>query len=267
MKSVTSFQEMKTRGEKITMLTAYDYPTARAVEKAGADLILVGDSLGMVVLGYENTLQVTMDDIIHHTKAVRRGAKDTFVISDMPYRSFHLDLRTTKENAFRLIIEAGANAVKLEGGSESRLEAIRAIVDCEIPVVAHLGLTPQSVNKFGGYKVQGKSDAASEQLSTMAKRIEEAGAFMVVLEGIPEALGRKISQELTIPTIGIGAGRHTDGQVLVFHDLLGFSDFKPKFVELYENLNTTIPKALETWCNDVREKRFPERKQVYFPEE
>ncbi len=267
MKSVLSFQDMKTGGEKICMLTAYDYPTARAVEKSGADLILVGDSLGMVVLGYENTLQVTMDDMIHHTKAVRRGAKDTFVISDMPYRSFHLDLRNTKENAFRLVIEAGANAVKLEGGSDSRLEAIRAIVDCEIPVVAHLGLTPQSVNKFGGYKVQGKDEVASEQLFQQAKKIEEAGAFMVVLEGMPEALGRRISEELAIPTIGIGAGRHTDGQVLVYHDLLGFSDFKPKFVMLYENLNERIPKALEAWCNDVREKRFPERKHIYFPED
>ncbi len=267
MRSVTSFQEMKNKGEKIAMLTAYDYPSGKMVAKASADVILVGDSLGMVVLGYENTLQVTMDDIIHHTKAVRRGAPDMFIISDMPYRSFHLDLRTTKENAFRLIIEGGANAVKLEGGSESRLEAIRAIVDCEIPVVAHLGLTPQSVNKFGGYKVQGKDTDSSEQLFEMAKRIEEAGAFMVVLEGIPEALGRRISQTLKIPTIGIGAGRHTDGQVLVYHDLLGHSEFKPKFVERYENLNTRISEALASWCKDVQEKKFPKRDQVYFPEE
>lgn len=247
------------------MITAYDYSSGKITEEANIDCILVGDSLGMVVLGYENTLEVTLEDIIHHTKAVRRGAKDTFIISDMPYMSYHLSLNDTKANASKLIIEGKANAVKLEGGTKSRLEAISAIVDCEIPVVAHLGLTPQSINKFGGYKVQGKTNDRFNKILDQALEIQKAGAFMLVLEGVPEKLGKEISEKLSIPTIGIGAGRYTDGQVLVWHDLLGLSEFDFKFSKKYKNLSLQIKNALENYDNDVKNKKFPTKENVYFP--
>jgi 3-methyl-2-oxobutanoate hydroxymethyltransferase len=256
---------MKRKEQKIVMITAYDYPSGKYAQLAEVDMILVGDSLGMVVLGYPNTLKVTMEDIIHHAKATRRGASDTFIAADMPFMSYHVSLEETKKNAARLILEADANAVKLEGGSANRLEVIRAITDCEIPVVAHLGLTPQSINTFGGYVVQGKKDADSEKILQQARDIQEAGAFMLVLEGIPEKLGQQITKELKIPTIGIGAGRYCDGQVLVYHDILGMADFTPKFVKKYANLQTEIPNKLAKYVAEVRNVDFPGSEHIYFP--
>ncbi len=256
---------MKQNRDNIVMITAYDYPSGRLVERSKADIILVGDSLGMVVLGYENTLQVTLDDILHHTKAVRRGAPNTFIVADMPFMSYHLDLKETKRNAARLITQGMANAVKLEGGSDSRIEAIKAIVDCEIPVVAHLGLTPQSVNKFGGYKVQGKTQEKYQEILAEAIKVTEAGAFMLVLEGVPEGLAKEISETIKIPTIGIGAGRFTDGQVLVYHDILGNSDYIAKFVKTYADLDTLIPQALMQFTQEVKDSSFPKVEHTYFP--
>jgi len=265
MLNVKSFRALKRKHEKIVMLTAYDYPSGKFVQEAGADVILVGDSLGMVVLGYENTLKVTLSDMIHHTAAVRRGAEDTFIIADMPFMSYHLGLKETKKNAAALILEGGANAVKLEGGKTSRLEAIKAIADCEIPVVAHLGLTPQSVYAFGGYAVQGKKKENYDLILEQAKKIDKSGAFLLVLEGIPERLGKEISETVSIPTIGIGAGRFTDGQVLVYHDILGMADFKPKFAKTYTDLATEIPTNLKKFCKEVRTGKFPEIDNIYQP--
>ena len=256
---------MKKAGQKIVMVTAYDYPSGKYVQSADIDIILVGDSLGMVILGYEDTLKVTMEDILYHTKAVRRGADDTFIVADMPFMSYHLSIEETKENAALLITQGGANAVKLEGGKPSRLEAIRAIVDCEIPVVAHLGLTPQSIHLLGGYKVQGKKEAEFIEILNQAKEIEKTEAFMLVLEGIPEELGQKISAELSIPTIGIGAGRFTDGQVLVYHDILGMADLKPKFVKSYAQLNEGIPNSINKFSREVKEGKFPAVENIYNP--
>ncbi|MDD2544374.1 MAG: 3-methyl-2-oxobutanoate hydroxymethyltransferase [Candidatus Cloacimonetes bacterium] len=260
-----SFALMKQQAQKIVMLTAYDYASGSAVANSNVDVILVGDSLGMVVLGYDSTLKVTMDDMVSHTAAVRRGAPGKFIIADLPYLAYHLSAEQTKTNAARLIVDGSANAVKLEGGSASRLEAIRQIVDIEIPVCAHLGLTPQSVMRFGGYKVQGKSEIAHEEIFLQASAIEEAGAFMLVLEGIPELLGKKISEALSIPTIGIGAGRYCDGQVLVYHDMLGYSSMLPKFVKKYAELNAAIPEAINNYCQEVRNGSFPRTEHVYFP--
>ncbi|MBC8416269.1 MAG: 3-methyl-2-oxobutanoate hydroxymethyltransferase [Candidatus Cloacimonetes bacterium] len=265
MKNVRTFRKMKQENEKIVMVTAYDYPSAKYAQAGDVDMILVGDSLGMVVLGYEDTLQVTLEDIIYHTKAVRRGAPDTFIAADMPFMSFHLSLEETKENAALLIVEGGANAVKLEGGKPSRLDAISAIVDCEIPVIAHLGLTPQSINALGGYVVQGKKQIDHQLILEQARQVEEAGAFMLVLEGIPEKLGKEISEVLAIPTIGIGAGRFTDGQVLVYHDLLGMSDIQPKFVKIYANLKDEIVQSIKKYSTDIKNKKFPEEKHIYKP--
>ncbi|MFC1888072.1 3-methyl-2-oxobutanoate hydroxymethyltransferase [Candidatus Cloacimonadota bacterium] len=265
MHNLRTFKKMKTSGEKIVMVTAYDYPSGKYVQEGGADIILVGDTLGMVVLGYETTLNVTVDDIIHHSKAVRRGANDTFIVADMPYMSFHVNVEETKRNAARMIIEAGANAVKLEGGKPSRIEAIKALVDCEIPVVGHLGLTPQSINSFGGYVVQGKKSVDFDEIIRQAELVQEAGAFMLVLEGIPEKLGKDISSTLTIPTIGIGAGRFTDGQVLVYHDILGMADLKPKFVKYYAALGRDIPSYIKAYSKDVKSGMFPEREHIYVP--
>jgi 3-methyl-2-oxobutanoate hydroxymethyltransferase len=265
MLTVNSFKRLKKRNNKIAMITAYDFPSGRLVEEAKADIILVGDSLGMVVLGYENTLEVTLEDIIHHTKATRRGAKDTFIVADMPYLSYHINIEESKRNAGRLIVEGKANAVKIEGGSESRLRVIREIVDCEIPVVAHLGLTPQSVNKMGGYKVQGKSDDEHAIIIEQAKKVEAAGAFMLVLEGVPEKLAKEITESITIPTIGIGAGKYTDGQVLVYHDLLGMTEGSAKFVKEYSTLNIIIKEALENYIKEVKSIDFPTKKHTYLP--
>jgi 3-methyl-2-oxobutanoate hydroxymethyltransferase len=263
MKTIRSFAKMKRQSEKIVMLTAYDFPSGKFAEQAEIDVILVGDSLGMVVLGYDNTLNVTMEDIIHHCKATRRGAKDTFIVADMPYMSYHLDLNTTKKNAARLLLEGKANAVKLEGGSQSRLDAIEALTDIEIPVVAHLGLTPQSLHKMGGYRVQGKTQKSFDRILQQAKDVENAGAFMLVLEGVPEQLAKEISEAIKIPTIGIGAGRFTDGQVMVYHDILGMSGYMPKFAKQYGVL--PIAEALETYKKEVKEQRFPSEEFIYYP--
>jgi 3-methyl-2-oxobutanoate hydroxymethyltransferase len=265
MKNVRTFKKMKKDNTKIVMVTAYDYPSGKYVQEAEVDIVLVGDSLGMVILGYEDTLKVTLNDILHHTKATRRGAGDTFIVADMPFMTFSLSLEETKKNAALLITEGGANAVKLEGGKPSRLRAIEAIVDCEIPVVAHLGLTPQSINAFGGYRVQGKKEVESNKILKQAKEIEKAGAFMLVLEGIPEELGKRISEELNIPTIGIGAGKYTDGQVLVYHDILGMADFKPKFVKEYAQLDKIIPNKIKEFSFDVKTGKFPAEENIYNP--
>ncbi|MDD2506294.1 MAG: 3-methyl-2-oxobutanoate hydroxymethyltransferase [Candidatus Cloacimonetes bacterium] len=263
--SAQSFALMKQKHQKITMITAYNFAEGRVVAATDIDVILVGDSLGMVVLGYDSTLKVTMEDMISHSAAVRRGAPDKYIIVDMPYMSYHLDSRETRLNASRLVRDGEANAVKLEGGYTSRLNAIREIVDMEIPVCAHIGLTPQSVLKFGGFKVQGKSERAHEEIFRQAKAVEEAGAFMLVLEGIPELLGKEISESLHIPTIGIGAGRYCDGQVLVYHDMLGYSTMQAKFVRQYANLNKSIPEAIMDYSREVREGLFPAREHSYYP--
>ncbi|MCF7912156.1 MAG: 3-methyl-2-oxobutanoate hydroxymethyltransferase [Candidatus Cloacimonetes bacterium] len=265
MKSIKKFLQMKKQQEPIVMVTAYDYPSGRYAEAAEIDLILTGDSLGMVILGYTDTLQVTLEDMIHHTRAARRGATDTFLIADMPHMSYHISIENTKINASRLIKEGRANAVKLEGGKSSRLEAIKAIVDCEIPVCAHLGLTPQSINTMGGYRIQGKEEAEYQAILQQALAIEDAGAFMLVLEGIPERLGKEITEKLCIPTIGIGAGRYTDGQVLVYHDLLGMCEFKPKFVKQYANIKDEIISSISKWKAEVKDGTFPAQENIYIP--
>lgn len=255
--TVSSLKEKKARGEKITMLTAYDYPSAKMVQEAGIDMILVGDSLGMAMLGYDTTLPVTMDEMVHHTKAVTRGAKDTFVVADMPFLSYHLSLDEAVKNAGRFLQEAGAQAVKLEGGQE-RVEAIKTMVAAGIPVMGHIGLTPQSVNQMGGFKVQGKNKEQAEKLLRDAQILEEAGAFSIVLECVPAPLAAAINKALTIPTIGIGAGVDCDGQVLVWHDVLGITqNLKPKFVKKYADLYTGIIESLKTYKQEVEEAKFP----------
>jgi 3-methyl-2-oxobutanoate hydroxymethyltransferase len=251
-------KDMKKKNQKVTMLTAYDYGTAAVVDEAGIDIILVGDSLGMVVLGYESTLPVTMEDMIHHTKAVCRGAKRAMVIGDMPFMSYQVSVEEAVRNAGRFLQEAGAHGVKLEGGREVA-EVTRRIAAAGIPVMAHLGLTPQSVHQLGGYKVQGKGDAAAKRMIEDARILEEAGAFAVVLECVPVQLAREITESLTITTIGIGAGVHCDGQVLVINDMLGiFERFTPKFVKKYANLNLQMKEAVHQYCDEVRTGTFPD---------
>jgi 3-methyl-2-oxobutanoate hydroxymethyltransferase len=256
--TVLTFKNSKQINKKITMLTAYDYSTAKLMDEAGINAILVGDSLGMVFLGYEDTLQVTMEDMIYHTKAVARGAKNTLIISDMPFMSYQTSVYDAVCNAGRLIKEGHAHAVKLEGGSEV-CPQIRAIVDASIPVMAHIGLTPQSVNTFGGFKVQGKDELSARKLLDSAKAVEEAGAFAVVLECIPSKLADIISKNISIPTIGIGAGNGCDGQVLVYQDMLGmFSDFTPKFVKKYADIGAKMKEAFLKYINEVQSGDFPE---------
>ncbi|HWO76371.1 MAG TPA: 3-methyl-2-oxobutanoate hydroxymethyltransferase [Bacillus sp. (in: firmicutes)] len=263
MKSTTDFLKMKKNGEKIVMMTAYDYPSAKLSEAAGLDIILVGDSLGMVVLGYESTVPVTLADMIHHTKAVKRGAPDTFIVADMPFMTYHQSMDQTLSNAGKLFQETGCHALKLEGGGDV-IPKIKAMTEAGIPVVAHLGLTPQSAGVLGGYKVQGKTKEAAEKLIEDARLCEAAGAFAVVLECIPYQLAETISKQLTIPTIGIGAGPHTDGQVLVFHDLIQFGiDRTAKFVKTYNNLNQSIKDNIEAYIHDVKSGSFPELKHSY----
>ncbi|WP_394137238.1 3-methyl-2-oxobutanoate hydroxymethyltransferase [Cytobacillus oceanisediminis] len=263
MKQTTDFLKMKQCEEKIVMLTAYDYPAAKQAENAEVDMILVGDSLGMVVLGYDSTVPVTMEDMIHHGKAVKRGAKDTFIVIDMPFMSYHLSIKDTLINGARLIQETGANAVKLEGGDRVA-EQIRSLTKAGIPVVAHLGLTPQSAGVLGGYKVQGKNAEAARKLMEDAKECEKAGAFAVVLECVPKQLAKQITKELTIPTIGIGAGQDTDGQVLVYHDVLGYGvDRVPKFVKQYQNLNPVIQDSLSAYSAEVKNGSFPEDRHSF----
>ena len=261
-KSHSSTEQGQTHS-RITCLTAYDYPTARLLDEAGVDILLVGDSLGMVVLGYENTLPVTMEEMLHHTRAVRRGTRRALVVADMPYGSYHAELEESLRNAVRFVKEAGAEAVKLEGG-EKRLELIARLVEAEIPVMGHIGLTPQSVHTLGGFKVQGKTVEAAEQLLRDAQSVEAAGAFAIVLESVPRELAARITQQLRIPTIGIGAGPECDGQVLVFHDLVGLTQGTvPKFARRYANLAEVIARAAGEYCEDVRSGRFPSDEQSF----
>ena len=248
---------------KITCLTAYDYPTARLLDEAGVDILLVGDSLAMVVLGYEITLPVTVDEMMHHVRAMRRGVRRALVVADMPYGSFHVSLDESVANAVRFIKEAGAEAVKIEGG-EKRLELISRLVEAEIPVMGHVGLTPQSINALGGFKVQGKTFEAAQQLIRDARAVEAAGAFSIVLESVPRELAVQITEQLRIPTIGIGAGPECDGQVLVLHDLVGLTfGGVPKFARQYANLSETISRAVIEYCEDVRSGRFPSDAESY----
>ena len=248
---------------KITCLTAYDYPTARLLDEAGVDILLVGDSLGMVVLGYETTLPVTLEEMLHHTRAVRRGTHRALVVADMPYGSYHADLAESLRNAVRFVKEAGAEAVKVEGG-ERRIELIARMVEAEIPVMGHVGLTPQSIHALGGYRVQGKTPDTAEQLLRDARAVEAAGAFAVVLEAIPRELAAQITRELRIPTIGIGAGPECDGQVLVLNDMLGLTfTQQPKFVRRYANLGEEIAQAARDYCADVQSGRFPSDAESY----
>jgi 3-methyl-2-oxobutanoate hydroxymethyltransferase len=248
---------------KITCLTAYDYATARLLDEAGVDVLLVGDSVGMVVLGYESTLPVSIEEMLHHTRAVRRGTRRALVVADMPYGSYHSDMAESLRNAMRFVKEAGAEAVKVEGG-ERRLELIVRLTEAEIPVMGHVGLTPQSVNALGGYRVQGKTADAAEQLLRDARAVEAAGAFAVVLEAVPRELAAQITRELRIPTIGIGAGPDCDGQILVIHDLLGLTFGQtPKFARQYANVGEIISKAARDYCEDVRGGTFPSDGESY----
>ena len=261
--TVITFQKAKAEGTKLTMLTAYDYSTAKLLDEAGVNSILVGDSLGNVILGYEDTIPVTMEDMIHHGAAVARGAKNALVVIDMPFMSYQVSVEEAVYNAGRLMKEGLGGAVKLEGGEEV-CPQIRAIVNAGIPVMAHLGLTPQSIHIFGGHKVQGKTEAAAKKLIEAAKKVQEAGAFAVVLEAVPSKLAEMITKELAIPTIGIGAGNNCDGQVLVYQDMLGmFSDFTPKFVKRYANLGELMKTAFRTYIEEVQSGAFPAEEHAY----
>jgi 3-methyl-2-oxobutanoate hydroxymethyltransferase len=255
--TTSTFRQKKERSEPITMLTAYDYPTALAEDQAGVDSILVGDSLGMVVLGYQNTLPVTMEDMLHHARAVSRGAKYALLIGDMPFMSYQISPEEAVRNAGRFLQEAGMDAVKLEGGRE-RIEAIHTIISAGIPVMGHLGLTPQSVNQLGGFRPQGKTASAAKRLLEDALLLEEAGCFSLVLESVPARLAELISKKLSIPTIGIGAGLGCDGQVLVTHDLLGLFDrFTPRFVKKYADFHAEMQRAFTEYISDVQGRSFP----------
>jgi 3-methyl-2-oxobutanoate hydroxymethyltransferase len=248
---------------KITCLTAYDYPTAHLLDEAGVDILLVGDSLAMVVLGYDSTLPVTVDEILHHVRAVRRGTRRALLVADMPYGSFHGSIDESVRNAIRFVKEGGAEAVKIEGG-ERRLELIAKLVEAEIPVMGHIGLTPQSIHAFGGFHVQGKTTEAARQVERDARAVETAGAFAVVLESVPRELAARITEKLRIPTIGIGAGPDCDGQVLVLHDLVGLTvGHTPKFVRQYANLSAEISRAVSEYCEDVRSGSFPSDAESY----
>ena len=255
--TIQALLEMKRQGRKIRMITAYDHPTAVLVDQSPMEMILVGDSLGMVVLGYESTVPVTMEDIIHHTKAVMRGARNTFVVADMPFMSYQVSVEDAIRNAGRLVKDGGADAVKLEGGA-SMAATVRAIVAAGIPVQGHVGLTPQTATMLGGMKVQARDVGAARALLTDAKALEDGGAFSIVLEAIPAQLAEMVTAQLSIPTIGIGAGPKCDGQVLVIHDALGlFQRFVPKFVKRYANLGAVMGEALETYCREVETGEFP----------
>lgn len=261
--TTTSIMQMKNSGHKISMLTAYDYTTARLLDEAGVNTILVGDSLGNVILGYEDTISVTVEDMIHHSAAVARGAKNALVVTDLPFMSYQTSVYDAVVNAGRLMKEGRAGAVKLEGGKEV-CPQIKAIVSAGIPVVAHLGLTPQSINTFGGFKVQGKTEAAAKKLIEDAKAVEEAGAFLLVLECVPAKLAKLVTESINIPTIGIGAGAGCDGQVLVIYDMLGmFSDFKPKFVKHFANAGDMIREAVKTYIAEIDDGTFPGEEHCY----
>lgn len=262
-KTVLDFQRMKAEGERIAVLTCYDFPTAGIMDGCGIDMILVGDSVGVVVAGYDNTLPVTMEEMIYHTKAVLRARPKAFVVADLPFLSYQIDIKSARQNAGLLVKEAGAAAVKLEGGVHVA-DTIAAITDMDIPVVGHIGLTPQSLHRMGGFKVQGKSEEQAEKLLEDARAVERAGAFAVVLEGIPMALAGRITAELSIPTIGIGAGPLCDGQVLVLHDILGLcSKYSPKFVKRYAELAPLIGEAVSNYIADVKGGTFPEERHSF----
>jgi 3-methyl-2-oxobutanoate hydroxymethyltransferase len=262
--TTTKLLDMKREGEKISMLTCYDYSMALILDKAGVDVIFVGDSLGVVVLGYENTLPVTIDEILHHTKAVKRGVKNALLIADMPFLSYQVDTRDAILHAGRLIKEGGAEGVKLEGGEEIT-SIVSTLVKIEIPVMGHIGLTPQGIHKFGGYKIQGRTRESREKIKRDAKALEEAGAFAIVLECIPSDLAREITSSIRIPTIGIGAGPDCDGQVLVVNDMLGLYEHEnqPKFIKKYANLKESISDAVKKYISDIRSGKFPTLEQSY----
>lgn len=261
--TVPEVRSMKERGEKIVCLTAYDYCFARILDESGIDLLLVGDSLGSVVQGHDSTLPVTVEDIIYHTRAVIRGRKRALVVSDMPFMTFQLGVDEAKRNAGRLIQEGGAESVKLEGGV-TQAATIEALVKMGVPVMGHVGLTPQSVHQFGGYRIQGRGEADARNILDDALAVEQSGAFAVVLEGIPVQLAREITRRVSIPTIGIGAGMHCDGQILVVHDMLGlFDDFTPKFVKRYANLKDTIAGAVQSYMEEVRTEAFPAEEHTF----
>jgi 3-methyl-2-oxobutanoate hydroxymethyltransferase len=265
--SITQIKEMKKKGEKIAMLTAYDYSTAKLIDEAGIPLILVGDSLGMVVLGYESTIPVTMEEMIHHTKAVVRGATKALVVGDMPFMTYQVSTDDALRNAARFIQEGGAQAVKLEGG-ESMADTVKRVVSCGIPVMGHIGLTPQSIHQLGGFKVMGKTPEAAARLLNDAKALDDAGVFAIVLECVPEPLSKLITEKVSTPTIGIGAGKYCDGQVQVISDLLGlYTDFVPKHAKQYALLSESIRKATSDYIAEVRTGAFPTEKQSYAMDE
>jgi len=259
--TVPSVAAAPSRGERLVVVTAYDYPQGRTADAAGVDVVLVGDSLAMVVLGHADTLSVTMDEMLHHVKAVRRGVERALLVADMPYGSFHLGAEATLANALRFVKEGGAQAVKIEG---DRPQMIAALVQAEVPVMAHLGLTPQSLHRLGGFKVQGRGDAAAAELLAAAERAEDAGAFSLVLECVPSDLAAEVTARLTVPTIGIGAGPACDGQVLVYHDLLGLEErIAPRFVRRYAELGVTSREAIAAYADDVRHGVFPAAAESY----
>ncbi|MCH7627067.1 MAG: 3-methyl-2-oxobutanoate hydroxymethyltransferase [Chloroflexi bacterium] len=262
--TIRDLKQMKKRGEKFAMITAYDYTAAKLVEQAGMPIILVGDSLGNVMLGYDSTVPVTMDEMVHHIKAVVRGTERAHIVGDLPFLSYQADVAEALRNAGRLLKEGGCQSVKLEGG-RYMADTVHKMVQCGIPVMGHIGLTPQAVNQLGGYRVQGRTPEAAVEMMEDAKALEEAGAYAIVLETVPAQLGRLISERLSIPTIGIGAGVHCDGQVQVFHDLLGlFSDFTPKHARKYADLAETIRSAVSDYVSDVGEESFPTDEQSFF---
>lgn len=255
--NISTFLEAKQKNEKLTMLTAYDYSMAKIMDNAGINGILVGDSLGMVCLGYKDTLSVTMEDMLHHIKAVSRGSENALVVGDMPFMSYQASVYDAVKNAGRIIQEGGAGAVKLEGGS-TVYEQVKAIVKAQIPVMGHIGLTPQSVNMFGGFKIQGKDELKAKDIIEDAKKLEAAGVFSIVLEGIPYKLAKIITETVSVPTIGIGAGKYCDGQILVYQDMLGlFTDFTPKFVKSFGNAGEVIRTAFEDYIKEVKNGIFP----------
>lgn len=259
--TIPKLMRYKQQGRSIVALTAWDYPFAQIMDQAGVDLILVGDTLAMVALGYENTLPVTLDDMIHHAKAVRRGVKEALVVFDLPFMSYQESIEQALRSAGRALKETGAQAVKLEGGYAIAVETVARLVQVGIPVLAHIGLTPQSVHQFGGFRKQGTSIEAGDRILAEAIALEQAGAFGIVLEHIPDELGLQISQKLTIPTIGIGAGPHCDGQVLVTLDLLGLSDWQPPFAKSYVNLREIVTEAIRNYASEVRDRQFPQPEQ------
>ena len=262
--TIPALQARKEAGSKIVCLTAYDHPTAKILDEAGVDLILVGDSLGMVVLGYENTVPVTMDEMIHHTRAVTRAVNRALVVGDMPYFSFHLSPEETVRNASRFLKEGGAAAVKIEGASKKRLKLVEAMVEAEIPVMGHVGLTPQSIHHLGRFRVRGTAVEGARRIIEDARCLERAGAFAVVLESVPAEVAAEVTRVLHIPTIGIGAGPACDGQILVLHDMLGFlAGYMPKFVRKYADVHGVISRAVEAYADDVRNARFPDDETSY----